>query len=84
MQLGVFSSVKPYIEEMTGSNQLNVHYYLEPAKKQSWAFDPRFTSSFGLLGAAASLNYTNKNLFGGAERLTFSLGGGFESQPPGF
>lgn len=84
VQLGVFSSVKPYIEEVPGSNQLNVHYYLEPAKKQSWAFDPRFTSSFGLLGAAASLNYTNKNLFGGAERLTFSLGGGFESQPPVF
>lgn len=84
VQLGVFSSVKPYIEEIPGSNQLNVHYYLEPAKKQSWAFDPRFTSSFGLLGAAASLNYTNKNLFGGAERLTFSLGGGFESQPPVF
>ena len=84
VQLGVFSSVKPYIEEIPGSNQLNVHYYLEPAKKQSWAFDPRFTSSFGLLGAAASLNYTNKNVFGGAERLTFSLGGGFESQPPVF
>ncbi|MFN5505572.1 MAG: BamA/TamA family outer membrane protein [Flavobacteriia bacterium] len=84
VQLGVFASVKPYIEEIPGSNQLNVHYYLEPIKKQSWAFDPRFTSSFGLLGAAASLNYTNKNLFGGAERLTFSLGGGFESQPPVF
>lgn len=84
VQLGVFTSVKPYIEEVPGTNQLNVHYYLEPAKKQSWAFDPRFTSSFGLLGAAASLNYTNKNLFGGAERLTFSLGGGFESQPPVF
>jgi outer membrane protein assembly factor BamA len=84
VQLGVFSSVKPFIVEVPGSNQLNVHYYLEPAKKQSWAFDPRFTSSFGLLGAAASLNYTNKNLFGGAERLTFSLGGGFESQPPVF
>lgn len=84
VQLGVFASVKPYIEEVPGTNQLNVHYYLEPAKKQSWAFDPRFTSSFGLLGAAASLNYTNKNLFAGAERLTFSLGGGFESQPPVF
>ena len=84
VQLGIFSSVKPYIVEIPGTNQLDVHYYLEPAKKQSWAFDPRFTSSFGLLGAAASLNYTNKNLFGGAERLTFSLGGGFESQPPVF
>lgn len=84
VQLGVFSSVKPYIEEVSGTNMLNVHYYLEPAKKQSWAFDPRFTSSFGLLGAAASLNYTNKNLFKGAERLTFSIGGGFESQPPVF
>ncbi len=84
VQLGVFSSVKPYLEEIPGKNLLNVHYYLEPAKKQSWAIDPRFTSSFGLLGAAASLNYTNKNLFGGAQRLTFSLGGGFESQPPVF
>lgn len=84
VQLGVFSSVKPFIEEIPGTNLLNVHYYLEPAKKQSWAFDPRFTSSFGLLGAAASLNYTNKNLFGGAQRLTFSIGGGFESQPPVF
>jgi hypothetical protein len=84
VQLGVFRSVKPYIEELPGSNLLIVHYYLEPAEKQSWAFDPRFTSSFGLLGAAASLNYTNKNVFGGAERLTFSLGGGFESQPPVF
>lgn len=84
VQLGVFGSVKPYIEEIPGTNLLNVHYYLEPSKKQSWAFDPRFTSSFGLLGAAASLNYTNKNLFRGAERLTFSIGGGFESQPPVF
>jgi outer membrane protein insertion porin family len=84
VQLGVFSSVKPFIEEIPGTNLLNVHYYLEPSKKQSWAFDPRFTSSFGLLGAAASLNYTNKNLFGGAQRLTFSIGGGFESQPPVF
>lgn len=84
VQLGVFSSVKSLIEEVPGTNQLNVHYYLEPAKKQSWNIAPSFTSSFGLLGAAASLNYTNKNLFGGAERLTFSLGGGFESQPPVF
>ncbi|MEN9699948.1 MAG: hypothetical protein RLZZ301_1146 [Bacteroidota bacterium] len=84
VQLGVFQSIKPYIEELPGTNLLNVHYYLEPSEKQRIGFDPRFTSSFGLLGAAASLNYTNKNLFGGAERLTFSVGGGFESQPPVF
>jgi len=82
-QLGVFSAIKPLIVELPG-HVLDVHYFLTPAKKQSFSFDPKFTSSFGLLGAAASIKYTNKNLFGGAEKLTLTLGGGFESQPAVF
>ena len=82
-QLGVFSTIKPTIIELPG-HQLDVHYFLSPAKKQSFSFDPKFTSSFGLLGTAASIKYTNKNLFGGAEKLTLTLGGGFESQPAVF
>ncbi len=82
-QLGVFSTIKPMIIELP-DHILDVHYFLTPAEKQSFSFDPKFTSSFGLLGVAASVKYTNKNLFGGAEKLTLSLGGGFESQPAVF
>ena len=80
VQLGVFSSVKPILIEQSG-NKLAVHYFLEPAKKQTYGFDPKFTSSTGLLGANASFNYTNKNINKGAGKMTFSFGGGFESQP---
>ena len=36
------------------------------------------------MGLAASVNYTNKNIFGGAEKLKFSITGGAESQPAVF
>src|SRR5690606_25869214 len=57
---------------------------LIPAKKQSFSFEPKATNSNGFLGVSASLNYSNRNLFRGAENLTFSISGGFESQPPIF
>ena len=83
-QLGVFSAVKPVIIELpdTGAVRLmDVHYYLEPNKKQSVAFDNRFTtSSAGLPGVSASVNYMNRNLFRNAEKLTLSFGAGFETQ----
>ena len=83
-QLGLFSSIKPIFKEVddTGKNHylMDVHYFLTPSKKQSIAFDNRFTTSLGLLGANASINYVNKNIFRGAEKLTISLGGGFETQ----
>jgi outer membrane protein insertion porin family len=84
LQLGLFQAIKPVIVEVPGTNLVDVHYYLVPAKKQSFGFEPRFTNSNGFLGVQSSVNYTNKNLFGGGERFTFSLGGGFESQPPIF
>ena len=84
LQLGVFATVKPVIQEIQGTEYIDVHYYLVPAKKQSFSFEPKATTSNGFLGVSASLNYTNKNLFRGAENLTFSLSGGFESQPPIF
>ncbi len=80
VQLGVFSSIKPILVEIPGTNKLDVHYYLEPAEKQSFGFEPKFTTTSGLLGANASINYTNKNLFRGTEKMTLSFGGGFETQ----
>ena len=84
LQLGLFSSIKPFLVEIPGKNQVDVHYYLIPAEKQMVRFEPRFKNSNGFLGLSASVNYTNKNLFRGGEKLTLSFGGGFESQPAVF
>lgn len=84
LQLGLFQVIKPTIVEIPGAKQIDIHYYLVPSKRQSFSFEPRTTTSNGFLGVSASVNYNNKNLFGGAEKLTFSIGGGFESQPPVF
>ncbi len=84
LDLGVFQVVKPVLEEIKGTDSLDVHYYLVPAKRQSFGIEPRATNSNGYLGLSASINYVNKNLFRGAEKLTVSLSGGFESQPPIF
>jgi len=83
-QLGVFSSIKTELVEIPGTNKIDVHYFLQAAKKHSFGVEPKFTTSFGLLGVSASVNYTNKNLARGAQKMTISLGGGFESQPQVF
>lgn len=81
LQLDIFSSVKPRFVEIPETNQLEIHYDLIPAKRQHFSFEPKATNSNGFLGVSASINYNNRNLFRGAEKLTFSLSGGFESQP---
>lgn len=83
VQLDLFKSVKPEIIE-NSDNTIDVHYYLVPAKKQVFSFEPRATNSNGFLGVSTSINYQNKNLFGGGQRLKVSFLGGFESQPPVF
>ena len=83
IQLGIFSIIKPVFEEVPG-NKIIVHYYLVPAQKQSYGFEPRATNSNGYLGVSASINYTNKNLFKSGWNTTLSFSGGFESQPPVF
>lgn len=84
LQLGLFNTIKPVIDEVPDTNLIDVHYYLSPSKKQNFQVEPKATNSNGFLGVSASIDYTNKNLFGGAQRLTVSFSGGFESQPPVF
>ena len=84
IQLGVFNNIKPVLSRNSDNDSLIVNYYLKPAKKQSFSFEPRLKHSNGLLGVAASLNYSNKNIFRSAEKITFSFGGGFEAQPAVF
>ncbi|MDG1146975.1 MAG: BamA/TamA family outer membrane protein [Crocinitomicaceae bacterium] len=84
LQLDLFQSVKIVLLEVDGPGCIDAHYYLVPRKKQRFSFAPIATNSNGYLGVAATANYTNQNLFKGAEKLTVSLSGGFESQPPIF
>lgn len=84
LRLELFQVVKTKLVEDEGTGCLDVHYYLVPSKNQSFGFEPRSTNSNGFLGVAATLNYTNRNLFRGAQKLTVALSGGFESQPPIF
>lgn len=81
LELGLFQSIKTVLEEVEGTNQLDVHYYLVPAKRQSFGIEPKATNSNGFLGVSATVNYTNRNLFRGGEKLTLAFSGGFESQP---
>jgi outer membrane protein assembly factor BamA len=84
IQLGIFQMVKPILVENTETNSIDVHYYLVQSKQKVWSFSPRFTNSNSYLALSSSINFTNKNMFKGAEKMTFSFGGGFESQPPVF
>ncbi len=88
VQLGLFKVIKIELKDVKsdipGKNKLDVHYYLIPAAKQSFSFEPRATNSNGFLGVSSSIKYVNKNIFHGAQRIEFSLSGGFESQPPIF
>jgi len=84
LQTDLFSSIRPQLIELPDKKMLDVHYYLTPAPRQYMSIEPKATNSNGFLGVSASLNYSNRNLFRGAEKFTFALGGGFESEPPIF
>jgi len=83
--LDIFSSITPSVQMNPNEyRRLNVQYELTTADKQLFSFEPNATNSNGYLGASASINYTNKNIFGGAEKLKLSITGGVESQPAVF
>jgi hypothetical protein len=85
VQLGLFSVVKPeVIETYPGSGVVDVHYYLVPAVRQNFSFEPRAKNSNGFLGLSASANYGSKNIFRTGVAFTTSISGGFESTPTVF
>jgi len=79
--LGLFQLVKPEIVEDLSTSKVEVHFYLVPKKTHSFPLSLRFTRSDVFFGFSGSANYTNINLFKGAERFTLSLTGGFQSMP---
>lgn len=81
MNMGVFKFVKSryVITDTTDPRQMDVYYYLTPLKKKSIVAElGGFTKSNSFTGAQANVNWLNRNLLRGAERLNLKLYGAFE------
>lgn len=78
INLGTFKFVKNKFDTIN-DHQLDVTYFLTPYKKKSiQASVDAFTKDNSFLGSKLSLNWKNKNTFGGAEQLAVKVYGGFE------
>ena len=65
--------------EVPDTNLLDCDIQLSTNKPSTIAFQPEGTNTAGDLGAAASLTYTNRNLFHGSEQLSIELRGAYEA-----
>ncbi len=66
-------------QEIPDSNKLDCNIQISTNKPSTIAFQPEGTNTAGDLGAAASLTYTNRNLFRGSEQLSVELRGAYEA-----
>lgn len=83
--LGMYKFVKLRFEETDTVRKpgywLNAYYYLTPATKKSIRFEASgFTKSNASNGGDLSINWTNRNLFRGAEIFNVKLYGSIEKQ----
>ena len=81
INLGAFKFVKNRFEAVKDTTQhsMNVYYYLTPAKKRSVQGEvSAFTKENNSVGAQISINWKNRNVFGGAELLSIKSYTGFE------
>lgn len=87
VSLGVFKFVKARFEPVNNSDsnsQLNAFYYLTPSQKKSIRFEvSALTRSDNTTGGELSINWRNRNIFGGAELFSVSLYGGLAEQSIG-
>lgn len=65
--------------EIPDSQLLDCHVQLSLNKPSTVSFQPEGTNTAGDFGAAASLTYTNRNLFKGSEVLSLQLRGAYEA-----
>lgn len=61
------------------NNELKANVLMVKLPKHSFGFEIEGTNTAGDLGAAASMSFTDRNLFRGAEQLTIKLRGAYES-----
>ena len=79
-RLGILSYTNIRFEPVAGTaDRLRANVYLVSQPKHSFSFEVEGTNTVGDLGAAASLSFTNRNLFRGSEQLTLKLRGAYES-----
>ena len=65
--------------EAPDSGKLDCNIQISTNKPSTISFQPEGTNTAGDLGAAASLTYTNRNLFRGSEQLSIELRGAYEA-----
>lgn len=84
VNLGVFKFVKNEFHPADSTNTLNAYYYLSPYPKKSIRVELLGkTNSANYNGSEINVNWSNRNIFGGAELLTLSVFGGMEVQVAG-
>ena len=81
-QSDYFQTIKTEITELIEPDKVQIDYYLIPSKKQSFGAQTRITNTNGYFGLSSGLSYTNKNLFKGGKKLTLSINGSIQAQPP--
>lgn len=64
---------------MPDTNLLDCHIQISTNKPSTISFQPEGTNTAGDLGAAASITYTNRNLFHGSEQLSIEFRGAYEA-----
>lgn len=83
INMGAFKFVKSRYEPSTDSinpSRMDVYYYLTPLNKKNVAAEiGGFTKSNSFTGAQASINWKNRNLLKGAEKLNIKTYGAFET-----
>lgn len=77
LQAVKFTNIR--FKELPDSGLLDCGIQISTNKPSSISFQPEGTNTAGDLGAAASLTYTNRNLFRGSEQLSIALRGAYEA-----
>lgn len=65
--------------EVPDTNLLDCHIQISTNRPSTISFQPEGTNTAGDLGAAASITYTNRNLFHGSEQLSIEFRGAYEA-----
>ena len=79
-RLGILRYSNISFEDVPGQdNSLKANVMMTSLPKHSFSFEVEGTNTAGDLGAAASLSFTNRNLFRCSEQLTLKLRGAYES-----
>jgi outer membrane protein assembly factor BamA len=79
--LGIYRFIRTEFTEDSTSNLLNVNIYATPFKKSALTAELNATiKTTNYIGPGAKISWRHRNVFGGAEELSFSLLGNFEVQ----